>query len=86
MCAETKLDIQMQGPKQVCVGSVCIHYQINITELIQPEIVDGSGDCRKIVGLESVITQRYCCAQTRQNPAIRHTFTATQLRDTQSHV
>lgn len=70
----------------MCIGGVCIPYQINITELVQPEIVNGSGDCRKIVGLESVITLRYCCAQTGQNPAIRHTFTATQLRDTESRV
>lgn len=59
---------------------MCFHYQIDVTELIQPEIVDGSGDCGKIVGLESAITQCYCCAQTRQNPAIRDTFTATQLK------
>ncbi len=67
-------------------ANVSIHYQIDIAELVQPEIVDGSGDCGKIVGLKSTITQRYCCTQTGQNPAVRHTFTATQLRDTESHV
>lgn len=61
---------------------VCdIVYQVDITKLIEPEVVGGSGDSREIVCLESIITQSYCRTQPRQNPAIRCIFTATQLRD-----
>lgn len=60
-------------------------YQVNIAQFIEPEVVDGCGDCWEIVGLESVSTERHGSTEAGQNPPIRDTLTAAQLHHTDQH-
>lgn len=59
-----------------------VFYQINITQFIEPEVIDGRGDCWEIVGLEPISAERHGSAEAGQNPPIRHTLSAAQLRHT----
>jgi hypothetical protein len=45
-------------------------HQIDVTELVEPEVVDGCGDSWEVVGLEPCITQTHSSTQTGQNPPV----------------
>lgn len=62
-----------------------VYYQINVTQLIEPEVVDGRGDCWEVVLLESVSTEGHGSTEAGQNPPIGHALTAAQLRHTDQH-
>lgn len=47
-----------------------VPYQVDITQLIQPEVVDGGRDGWEVVGLESSITETNSSTQSRQNPPV----------------
>lgn len=47
-------------------------YQVDVTELVQPEVVDGGGDGREVVGLEAGVTECNSGAQPGQNPPVRY--------------
>lgn len=38
-------------------------YQIDIAELVEPEVVDGSGDGWEVVRLEASVTERHSSTQ-----------------------
>lgn len=58
----------MDGPG--LLSGLKVSYQIHITELVQPEVVDGGGDGWEVVGLEAGITETDSGAQSRQNPPV----------------
>lgn len=67
----------MSGDHSLSVKSVLmmlsghkLSYQVNIAELIEPEVVDGGGDGWKVIGLEARVTETNCSTQPRQNPPV----------------
>lgn len=47
-----------------------LSYQVDIAELIEPEVVDGGGDGWEVIGLEASVTETNCRTQPRQNPPV----------------
>lgn len=47
-----------------------LSYQVDIAELIEPEVVDGGGDGWKVVGLETSVTETNSSTQPGQNPPV----------------
>ena len=47
-----------------------VSYQVDVAELVQPEVVDGGGDGWEVVGLEGSVTETNSSAQPRQNPPV----------------
>ena len=47
-----------------------IFYQVDITELVKPEVVDGGGDSREVVGFEASITESNSSTQPGQDPPV----------------
>lgn len=45
-------------------------YQVDVTEFVQPEVVDGGRDGWEVVSLEAGITQTDSSTQSRQNPPV----------------
>lgn len=45
-------------------------YQVDIAELVEPEVVDGGGDGWKFVSLEAGITESDGGTQPGQNPPV----------------
>lgn len=54
-------------------------YQVDVTQLVQPEVVDGSCNCWEVVRFECSITQTNSCAQSRQNPPVWYALLSAQL-------
>lgn len=50
--------------------SIGVSYQVYITELIEPEVVDGSGDGWEVVGLEASVTESNSSTQPGQDPPV----------------
>lgn len=57
-----------------------VSYQVDVTELVQPEVVDGGGDGWEVVGLKAGVTVSNSSAQPGQNPPVWHTLLSIQLR------
>lgn len=57
-----------------------LSYQVDIAELIEPEVVDGGGDGWKVVGLETSVTETNSSTQPGQNPPVWYALLSTQLR------
>lgn len=54
-------------------------YQVDVTQLVQPEVVDGSCNCWEVVRFECSITQTNSCAQSGQNPPVWYALLSAQL-------
>lgn len=54
-------------------------YQVDVTQLVQPEVVDGRGEAREVVGLERSVAEADGGAQPRQNPPVGDALLAAQL-------
>lgn len=61
------------------LSSLKVPYQINITKLIQPEVVDGCGNAWEVVGLEAGVTESNSSAEPGQNPPVWYTLLPGQL-------
>lgn len=61
-----------------------IYYQIDVTQFVEPEVIDGRGDPREIVGLESGLALDHGGTEAGQDPAVRNILLATQLREKQT--
>lgn len=61
-------------------------YQVDITQLVQPEVVNGRCDGWEVVGPERSIAQSHSCAQPRENPPVRYTLLSAQLGGRESSV
>lgn len=60
--------LKINGPG--LLSGLKVPYQVDITQLIQPEVVDGGRDGWEVIGLESSITETNSSAQSRQNPPV----------------
>lgn len=47
-----------------------VSYQVDVAELVQPEVVDGRCDGWEVVGLEAGITETNSGTQSGQNPPV----------------
>lgn len=57
-------------------------HKVDVTQLIQPEIVHCGGDAREVVGLKSHIAQLHSVAQATQDPEVHQALGATELQQT----
>lgn len=69
--------VKINGPG--LLSGLKIPYQVDIAELVQPEVVDGGCDGWEVVGLEGSVTEANSSAQSRQNPPVGYTLVSTQL-------
>lgn len=58
----------MNGPG--LLSGLKVSYQVDITELVKPEVVDGGSDGWEVVGLKSRVTETNSSTQSRQNPSV----------------
>lgn len=61
------------------VVAVRASYQVDVAQLVQPEVVDGRGEAREVVGLERGVAEGDGGAQPRQNPPVGDALLAAQL-------
>lgn len=54
-------------------------HQVDITELIEPEAVLGSGDSWEIVGLEALVAKPHRLSQPAADPAVHQALVASRL-------
>lgn len=47
-----------------------VPHQVDITQLIQPEVVDCGGDSWEVVGFEASITETNSSTKSRKNPPV----------------
>jgi hypothetical protein len=72
-----KLGPRLHNPPALPYSAVS--YQVNITELIEPEAVLGSGDSWEIIGLETFIAEPNSLGQPAADPAVHQTLMASRL-------
>lgn len=61
-------------------------YQVDVTQLVEPEVVDGGGDAWEIVGLERSVAESDGGAESRQNPSVGDALLTAQLTAQVEHV
>lgn len=54
-------------------------YQVDVTQLVQPEVVNGRGEAGEVVALERSVAESDGGAQSRQDPPVGDALLATQL-------
>jgi len=54
-------------------------HQVDVTELVQPEGVDGRGDAGEVVGLEARAADPHRRRQPGQDPPVHRALLAAQL-------
>lgn len=67
------------GSPVTAVVAVRASYQVDVAQLVQPEVVDGRGEAREVVGLERGVAEGDGGAQPRQNPPVGDALLAAQL-------
>lgn len=67
------------GSPVTAVVAVRASYQVDVAQLIQPEVVDGRGEAREVIGLERGVAEGDGGAQPRQNPPVGDALLAAQL-------
>ena len=55
-------------------------YQVDVAELIQPEVVDGGGAGRELVLLKGLITEAHGVGESAQNPLVHRPLVTHHLR------
>ena len=60
----------------------CLTHQVDITELVKPEVVDSGGGCGEVVVLESLVAQVDGVAESAQDPEVEKPLISRQLVQT----
>lgn len=47
-----------------------VPHQVDVTQLVQPEVVDCGGDTWEVIGLEASITETNSGTQSGKNPPV----------------
>ena len=61
------------------MGQAVPPHQVDITELVEPEAVLGSGDSWEVVGLETLVAEPHSFSQPAADPAVHQALVASGL-------
>lgn len=68
-----------RGSPVTAVVAVQASYQVDVTQLVQPEVVNGRGEAWEVVALERSVAESDGGTQSGQDPPVGDALLATQL-------